>query len=603
MEAHLALASALAAEAAHSAEDAPAPAPAAAAPPPPPADSLGADAPDGPPPLLASATGESAPLFSGPGGAELARLLEGLWQSLGQDRARDLPAAWYPAAFRALLAEHAWRPPWGDARLAVLGPMEARLLSAELVVLGALNEGAWPRQPDLGPWMGRKMRRDLSLAPPELRIGQAARDFAESCAAPRVVLTWAERREGAPAQPSRWILRLRALAALLENEGGEREGREESEASEKREESREGQGVEPSGKVRKRTPKGAPSALHDLEPLLGAESGPWRGETAPPAPPKAPLITHPEDLPARLSVTAFEALRRNPYEFFARQILGLREAPSPSPVLDPAAWGSYLHELAARLAEDEEIARLLARPPAAPGEEPALPAARALAARIADERPQLREALRARFALAEPVLAGLLAELRALAASNGAIAAEVALSAPLAAGEGTTRLEGRADRLERRGDGALVLADYKTGQPPSRAKVESGAQPQLPLLAWLVRAALAQGGAQGGAAGVLAPAPSSSPSAERPPLHAEYRRLSGGSSVHPIFTATAAPPDAPMDAGDDLPSLIADKLAAELARRLAESDFPWGRPRPAGPGDGSGSDPWAHLARVFAEDA
>ena len=58
-----------------------------------------------------------------------------------------------------------------------------------------------------------------------------------------------------------------------------------------------------------------------------------------------------------------------------------------------------------------------------------------------------------------------------------------------------------------------------------------------------------------------------------------------------------------MDAGDDLPSLIADKLAAELARRLAESDFPWGRPRPAGPGDGSGSDPWAHLARVFAEDA
>ena len=197
MEAHLALASALAAEAAHSAEDAPAPAPAAAAPPPP-ADSLGADAPDGPPPLLASATGESAPLFSGPGGAELARLLEGLWQSLGQDRARDLPAAWYPAAFRALLAEHAWRPPWGDARLAVLGPMEARLLSAELVVLGALNEGAWPRQPDLGPWMGRKMRRDLSLAPPELRIGQAARDFAESCAAPRVVLTWAERREGAP---------------------------------------------------------------------------------------------------------------------------------------------------------------------------------------------------------------------------------------------------------------------------------------------------------------------------------------------------------------------------------------------------------------------
>jgi len=32
-------------------------------------------------------------------------------------------------------------------RLAILGPLEARLQRFDLVVLGGLNEGAWPRSP------------------------------------------------------------------------------------------------------------------------------------------------------------------------------------------------------------------------------------------------------------------------------------------------------------------------------------------------------------------------------------------------------------------------------------------------------------------------
>jgi ATP-dependent helicase/nuclease subunit B len=46
---------------------------------------------------------------------------------------------------------------------------------------------------------------------------------------------------------------------------------------------------------------------------------------------------------------------------------------------------------------------------------------------------------------------------------------------------GTFRLTGRADRIERYGDGTLAILDYKTGKPPSQKDVEDGLAPQLLL--------------------------------------------------------------------------------------------------------------------------
>jgi ATP-dependent helicase/nuclease subunit B len=54
------------------------------------------------------------------------------------------------------------------------------------------------------------------------------------------------------------------------------------------------------------------------------------------------------------------------------------------------------------------------------------------------------------------------------------------------------RLTGRADRIERRGDGGLAILDYKTGTPPSQKEVDAGLAPQL-----LLEAAMAEAGAFG----------------------------------------------------------------------------------------------------------
>src|SRR5690606_28510521 len=62
----------------------------------------------------------------------------------------------------------------------------------------------------------------------------------------------------------------------------------------------------------------------------------------------------------------------------------------------------------------------------------------------------------------------------------------------LSVGGGFT-LTARADRVERRRDGGMVLIDYKTGQAPTAKDMEQGLKPQLPLEAAL----LARGGFAG----------------------------------------------------------------------------------------------------------
>ena len=103
------------------------------------------------------------------------------------------PAA-YVAMFTTLLAQRVVRPRHDrHPRLALLGPLEARLQSYDLVIVGGLNEGSMP--PDIGgdPWMSRPMRRAFGLPALERRIGLSAHDFLSAAAAPEVILTRAQR--------------------------------------------------------------------------------------------------------------------------------------------------------------------------------------------------------------------------------------------------------------------------------------------------------------------------------------------------------------------------------------------------------------------------
>ncbi|MFZ1105495.1 MAG: double-strand break repair protein AddB, partial [Hyphomicrobiaceae bacterium] len=118
----------------------------------------------------------------------------------------------YPDLYRTLVTEKRIRPrSGGHPRIAICDPYEARLQQVDLVIIGSLNEGTWPKAADPGPWLSRPMRQTLGLPAPEERIGIAAHDLAAQLGAPRVVLTRAAKVDGAPTVPSRWLLRLGAL--------------------------------------------------------------------------------------------------------------------------------------------------------------------------------------------------------------------------------------------------------------------------------------------------------------------------------------------------------------------------------------------------------
>jgi ATP-dependent helicase/nuclease subunit B len=384
----------------------------------------------------------------------------------------DLPGARYPALFAALMAGRVVRPRHGGhPRLAIWGPLEARLQQADLLILGGLNEGTWPADPAVDPWLSRPMRAAFGLPAPERRIGQAAHDFAQAFAAPEVVLTRALRVEGTPTVPSRWLLRLDGYLATI--------------------------GL---GPLREATPY---LAWH------GALDRPLRVTPEPPPQPRPPVAARPR----RLSVTQIEAWMRDPYSVYARHILGLVALDPLDAEPGAADRGSLIHEALERFVE--------LHPAALPGDALArlLEIGRdSFGATLA--RPSIWAFWWPRF---ERIAAWFLAE---EAARRGGLAdclSEVRGRLVIAAPGGPFTLTARADRIERRSDGTLVLVDYKTGAVPSAREIEFGFAPQLPL-----EAAIAQAGGFAG----LAPATV---------VGLEHWKLAGGAVAGDIVPASSDP--------------------------------------------------------------
>jgi ATP-dependent helicase/nuclease subunit B len=323
-------------------------------------------------------------------------------------------------------------------RIFIWGLLEARLQAADLIVLGGLSEGVWPPLTESGPWMNRAMRRAVGLPSLEEQVGLAAHDFVmASCAAPKVVLSAPRRRDGAPAVASRWLVRLDALLGGQ----GKRQARHSA----------------PDWASRLDRPDGEPKPVQ------------------PPAP------TPPVALrPRRLSVTEIETWLRDPYAIYAKHILRLKKLDPLEQSADAADYGSIVHEGLSRFFQRNGLAwpataleQLIA------DMESALEDASLRPALAAWWRPRLRriaawvaEAERDRRSLGRPLQ----------------LSAEVKGDWCFDGPAGPFTLHGRADRIERRADGAIAILDYKTGTPPTSKQVEEGRSPQLPLEAAMVQA-------------------------------------------------------------------------------------------------------------------
>jgi len=143
-------------------------------------------------------------------GEKAASLLEGLMahgEHLG-----EMNAAEFARLLASLMRGRVVRPRYGThPRLSILGPLEARMLNVDQIILGGLNEGIWPAAPSIEPFLSRGMRETLKLSLPERRFGLSAHDFAELASNPQVILTRAMRSDDGPMVASRWLWRLKTL--------------------------------------------------------------------------------------------------------------------------------------------------------------------------------------------------------------------------------------------------------------------------------------------------------------------------------------------------------------------------------------------------------
>ena len=342
-----------------------------------------------------------------------------------------LDGASWPALLEALMAGRVVRPRYGrHPRLAILGPLEARLQHADLVVLGGLNEGSWPPEAETDPWMSRPMRADFGLQPPERRIGLAAHDFAQAFAGPEVLITRATRVEGTPTVASRWLLALDNALARAESRG--------------------------------RLSAGAAQWLSWQAAIdRPAANVP---EAAPPCPPVAAR-------PRRLSVTQIETLVRDPYSVYARHVLGLRALDEIDADPGAAERGSVIHDALDRFFRafpvalpDDAVDRLLAQGRDSFG--------RAL------DRPGVKAFWWPRFErIAHWIVEYERSRRTGIATLLTEINGEMVIDAPA----GPFKVTAKADRIELRTDGGVAILDYKTGAVPSKKSVELGLSPQLPL--------------------------------------------------------------------------------------------------------------------------
>lgn len=203
-----------------------------------------------------------------------------------------------------LLKSSKVRLPQKPNSIQILGPMEARMLCPDVLILSGLTEGSFPQNLPEDIWLNSKMRSDLGLPLPIRKIGLSSHDFVQLISpCKKVFLTKSNNSGNKPTTTSRWWLKLEALTKLL--------------------------------KINlDKTEKTIINAI--LEEITSNKNV---EKILPPAP--NPDIKF---RPKKLSATNFETLLINPYAIYAKYILKLRQTNEIDQEMSYAEFGNYSHK-------------------------------------------------------------------------------------------------------------------------------------------------------------------------------------------------------------------------------------------------------------------
>ena len=218
----------------------------------------------------------------------------------------------YNSIFRGMLGTSETRDQnITHSNILIWGTLEARVQSADLVILSGLNDGIWPEPPTPDPWLNRNLRLQAGLLLPERKIGLSAHDFQQAMGARSVWVTRALRSDDAETVPSRWLNRIENLLnGLIKQDGS--------------------------------------TWLQDMK-LRGADwihlveqSEVTLSLASTPRPCVSPPI---HTRPTKLAITDIKNLIRDPYTIYAKHVLNLRRLDSLKKSPDAPFRGTVIHEI------------------------------------------------------------------------------------------------------------------------------------------------------------------------------------------------------------------------------------------------------------------
>jgi RecB family exonuclease len=203
------------------------------------------------------------------------------------------------------LGRESVRPPIGDFDVVILGTAEARMQTADVVVLTGLNEGIFPADGFSHPWISRTAAESIGLPSPDAKVSLQALDFMTLSCAPKVFWTRSKMSGGAATTPSRFLSRIAA-------------------------------------KVR------------DMPVEIAARKGPLQDKAGQP---DIPVY----DYKGPYWATWLEDLIHNPYQFYAKHILHLRKLPDIGDDVGAREFGTMVHHVLEECigADESEIIRML----------------------------------------------------------------------------------------------------------------------------------------------------------------------------------------------------------------------------------------------------
>lgn len=338
-----------------------------------------------------------------------------------------LTARNYLSLFGAILSKGEVRnPDTVHPMVQFLGTLEARVQSAEVIVLGSMNDGTWPEAAAPDPWLNRKMRREAGLLLPERRIGLSAHDYEQAVAGKEVWISRSIRSDEAETVPSRWLNRLVNLLSGLPDQNGEIA----LEAMRER-----GQQV--------------------LGHVVANETVTERVSPAPRPSPRPPVAARPKEL----SVTQIKTLVRDPYSIYAEKVLGLRSLDPLVQTADAPTRGIVIHTILEKYIKS--------------GVDPHDPSALEALLAVTDEVletecpwPTVRRMWRARIERIAPWFIEGEKSRREIGTPK-----HFETKGFLKLDGLDFMIKGTADRMDETEDGAVVIYDYKSGTIPTEGQV------------------------------------------------------------------------------------------------------------------------------------